>query len=1072
MSFQHLTPRIALFAISCLVILATSCSREAKARRHLERADRYFQSHEYAKAEIEYLNVLRLDSGNPAAIRQLGLAFFEQGRYPQAFAFLQRAKPTDPNNLDIRAKLAFGALVARNLTEAREEALFILSRQATNEEALVLLADAVEGNQIQQTKKVLEGYRAQAAGLAGFHVAMGLVELRANNRNAAEASFKEAVRLNPRSATARATLGNFYLRESRADLAEGELKAAAEVAPPRSLLAMSYADFKIKQGQPEEGKKLLEEIAKKTPDFIPARIRLAELAFSRKDYDTCESVLKNIASRGPANFEAQFLQGRLRLARGDTAGALTEFQRLLTAFPAVPQLHYQLALTHLGNRDAAAASVSLNEALTLDPNYTEAILLAADLNVRKGDYATAVTALSGLVERENSVQARVLLAAVHERRKDCAAALAEYQKLAEAFPKNPQFAFSVGNTYLQQKDTNSARQAFERALSLDKDYLPALERIIGLDLDAARREDAFQKVQGKISEMPGNAPLQLLLAKVLLAQRETNKAEMAMLKAIELNPELLSGYVLLAGLYVSTQRHQEALDRLEAVLVKQTNAIGALMTAAAIQDELKNFPGSRDYYERILAAYPNSPAALNNLAYIYSEHLNRPDRAFELAEKARAVLPRDPAAADTLGWILYKRGEYGRALGLLEESAAMLPEHPEALFHLAMVQYALGQEEPARANFEKSLAPKRDFPGKSEGEQRLAILTMKVEQRDANTTRQLEKLLEERPADPIILGRLARIYEATGEPAKAARLYETQLKQNPNNVTAMMKLAGFYFEHGKNSAKAMDLAKKARSLAPQEPATGHLLGRLAYASGDQKWAVSLLQESARKLPEDPQVALDLARAQFGNGQLREAEASLTKVIALDGPKKLAARESLKWISLCLNPDDVERAAVEIQHALKNDPNHLAARFLSGQLCERKEDFKAAQAAFESILRQFPLFTPAHKELAYLYTEHLADDQKALDHALKAREADRQDPRVAKTLGILAYKRGDFRRSADLLKESVTDRPGDADLHFYLGMVHFRLGDHPQSREALRKALALKATGKFADEAKRTLAQLR
>jgi len=43
--------------------------------------------------------------------------------------------------------------------------------------------------------------------------------------------------------------------------------------------------------------------------------------------------------------------------------------------------------------------------------------------------------------------------------------------------------------------------------------------------------------------------------------------------------------------------------------------------------------------------------------------------ALQLAQRAKEVAPDDPSISDTLGWILYKRGIYQRALGLLKESA-------------------------------------------------------------------------------------------------------------------------------------------------------------------------------------------------------------------------------------------------------------------------------------------------------------------------------------------------------------------------------------------------------------------
>ena len=872
--------------LACIAFLLPGCSRENKTNTYLDRANRYFANHEYAKAEIEYLNVLKLDAGNPTALRQLGLALFEQGRYPQAFAFLLRAKTADPNNIEVRSRVGFGALLARNFPQAREEALFILSKQPTNEEALVLFADSAEGTDLNESKTTLEKYRVPSAG---FHLALGLLELRTNQVAAAEANFKEAVRLNPNSATARATLGNLYVRQGKFELAEPEFKTAAAVAPRRSLLSMSYADFKIKQGRPEEGRQMLEALAQRTPDFIPPTIRLAELAFARKDYDTCQAILKNLLARGQVNFDAQFLDARLKLARGDAAAAMTEFERLLAAFPNVAQIHYQLALAQLARGDAVLAGNSLNEALRLDPSYPDAIVLRADLDIRKGDYTSAMAALTLLVKSQpNLVQARLLLAQAHAARKDFAAALVEYENLTRAFPKDPQLPFIIGNLHLQQKDIPAARQAFEMALSLDPNQWPAFERLIEIDLATGHADRVLQTLRAKLASAPTNAPLHRLLARTHLAQKQTNQAEAILLKAIELDPQEHSSSLLLANLYINNKQHQPALDRLQSVVAKRPGDVGAHMLAASIHDELKNFSASRDHYEKILAVYPGSPAALNNLAYIYSEHLNQRDRALDLAKKARAAAPNDPAIA-------------------------------------------------------------------------------------------------------------------------------------------------------------------------------HTLGRLAYQTRDYPWSLSLLQESARRLTDHPEVLFDLGQAQLANGQLRDARTTLA---GLEHP---SAKTLTTWISHCLDAGNAPPG--EIQRTLQADPAHLPARFLHGCRLQTTGDSKSAQSTFESILADYPSFAPANKQMAQIYLETAPDDPKALDHALKARQAMPEDPAVARTLGILSYKRNDFRRAATLLQEAALQST-DPETHYYLGLAHVKLGDISLGRGAFEKVIALDKTGKFSSSAQELLDELK
>src|SRR5207247_6497865 len=96
-------------------------------------------------------------------------------------------------------------------------------------------------------------------------------------------------------------------------------------------------------------------------------------------------------------------------------------------------------------------------------------------------------------------------------------------------------------------------------------------------------------------------------------------------------------------------------------------------------------------YDKRVAVELQVGAALSTLAYMYSERLARIEEAYKMARRAKDLLPNEPYSADTLGWILYKRGEYSWALNLLEESAEKMPANAEVQFHLGMAHYKIGR---------------------------------------------------------------------------------------------------------------------------------------------------------------------------------------------------------------------------------------------------------------------------------------------------------------------------------------------------------------------------------------------
>jgi tetratricopeptide (TPR) repeat protein len=88
-------------------------------------------------------------------------------------------------------------------------------------------------------------------------------------------------------------------------------------------------------------------------------------------------------------------------------------------------------------------------------------------------------------------------------------------------------------------------------------------------------------------------------------------------------------------------------------------------------------------------------------------------KAYEVARKARELLPNDPSTADTLGWILYKRGEYTWALSLLQESANSdrLSDNPEVQFHLGMTYYMINDEARAGKWLRRAISSTQEFAG-------------------------------------------------------------------------------------------------------------------------------------------------------------------------------------------------------------------------------------------------------------------------------------------------------------------------------------------------------------------------
>jgi len=1062
---RKLLPRSRPFYCAALLIFTlTGCSPEAKKARYQELADRNFDKGKYEAAEIDYKNVLKIDSLNPHAIARLGMLYAEQGRITQAIPFLVKGRELEPENLALRLKYGSLSLAMGSPKDALAEANFILDRRPQDPEApLLLVATVAKPQDIATVRTRLESLPPPAPSGAPVLTALAQLEQRQGHTKEAEALLNQALAVDPQYAAAHTSLGYLYGIQKNKPLAEQSFKKAADASPARSPRHLQYAQYKIQTGDVTAGKQYLSELTRATPDFLAAWTLLAELALTDKQFPECAAYIENIISRDTGHLEARVLRGRLLMAQGTPAKAIEEFERLAQNFPRAPLVHYNLGLAYLAVGEPAKAAVSLKQALTLSPNLAEAALALANLSLRTGEPGAAELLLKPLVRQHpENLQLHLLLAEAFRAQKKLAEALALYRQLESHFPGNAQVSLMTGLILLQQNQLEQARQSFTLSLERAPGLLPALDYLVALDLREKQFETAYQRVETELVKNPKLAGARVLLARIALQQADTARAEAELSKAIELQPDNTEACRLLAQLQINAGRGEKAIANLNAIVNQNPKDVGAWMLIGMLQEQQKNHTAARDAYDKILTLNPRHFNALNNLAYLYSEHLNEPDKAYAAAQKAREIQPGEPHTADTLGWIIFKKGHYRWALSLLEESATKLPDEPTVHYHLGLTRYMLGLEAPARLALQNALDQNKAFAESTDAKNRLALLAIDGREANADALALLKNTLAKQPGDPVALARLAAQQEQTGAIDKAIATQLLSAQSNPGLITPSLNLARLYALR-KEPAKALEAAKTARKIALDDPDACRLLGRIAFESGDFKWAASLLQDAARKITDDPGLLYETAEALFSIGRVSEAETFAQE--ALDQARASATRgellkpfaqaeqtrQFLELIALGSKPDP--SAIDRIELLLKSAPDSVPALIALAAAQERGANAAAARVTYGKALAHYPDFTPAKLRLAILGVALSEFDEKAYDYAQQARAVFPSDPELTRALGILTYRKGgEANRAVALLKPLATARPNDTVLLYYLGRAQLEIKDRTNGRQALKKAL--------------------
>ena len=952
------------------VTLITACSKETRKARLLSEANAYFKAGKYDSAKLAYLNVIRVDPQNALAFERIGAMWQDEAAPLQAGPFLAKASELDPKNAQNRVRLARCYLAIGRFADAKKEALKVLQQAPDNSDAISALAEAARSKEdIEAAQEQLQKFPKKND--VSYHLALANLSIHKGDVAGATEAVRQALATDPNSAAAHTAMGDMHLLQKDQKQAIEEYKKAADLAPIRSVERLKYAAFSLGTGGAEETKRVATDMTKQAPDYLPGWILLAELASKDKKYDEALSLLENVFSREPEYVDGRRLQSDILLAKREPKKAIDVLERVDRAHPGNPLVKYQLARAYLSNNEVNQARAALEKAISANPNYTDSILLLAELNLRSGHADMVIKPMTDLLRKTPELRkAALFLAAAYgavDRFDDAIVVLQEQARLA---PRDPQVQALLGVTFRQAKRYEEARQAFQKAAQLAPNNLPIMDQLVELDLLDKRFDAAREIVRRQFEKTPDAPAAHFFQGKILAAESKWEPAQAELQKTLQLDPNFSSAYDLLVQTYLAANKLPQAVSQLQAELSKNPNNASALMTLALVYEKMQDYPKARDAYEKLLSINPDFVAGLNNLACLYTEQLNNLDKAYELARKARDLAGQDAAVADTLGWVLYKRGDYQQALPILQESAEKAADNPEIQFHLGMTAYMMGQTDLAKAALRKASGSDKDFPGKDESKRRLASLDSGKAGSPELSVSQLEAMTKAQPNDLISQIRLGEAYEKQGAWDKAAAAFEQAEKLNPNLASTVTKLAQLNAGPLQNKEKALAYAKKARQLAPADAQVAAILGKVAYQNGNFTWAYSVLQEAARQRQNDPSVLYDLAWATYSLGKINQARGAMQKVLT-NNPEPAQAADAKKFLSLTAldeKPKQLTAAKDEVQNELKSNPEYVPALMDHAALLKQRGEAKAATETYSNILRRLPDFAPAQKRLASLYAQ--------------------------------------------------------------------------------------------------------
>ncbi len=549
-------------------------------------------------------------------------------------------------------------------------------------------------------------------------------------------------------------LGMAYMRTGGYTLATELFERAAALSGGASDIAVELAASRIRSGDPGKALAELGEAFDRDPAQVRAGVLLAGLQLRLGRSAEAARTTARLLEREADNPTVLELRATALLAAGDAAGARAALERAIVTAPDFLPAHIGLSRLDLAQGRPEAADARLRERLQAQPeNAALMIELArvADVGGRRDEARRWLE--KARAADAGSLAARLHLVEFYLRQADAAQALAVAEEAVGRAPENLDALAALARTQLAAGNLPQAQVTLRRMDKLagfDPELLLGIARLqmqarlpadaafaaekaaraaparsdiaavlVTAYLGAGRLADAEQRVRELLEAQPDSALAHGLLGEVLMRTRHFADAAEAYRHGLELEPRA----ELALGLYrarLAAGQSAAARAGLETWLKAHPDdrVIQQALAEACLRDG--DWQGAQTLYERLLAARPEDPALLNNLANIYLATGDA--RARDTAQRALAKAPEDPLALDTLGWILVRQGDAAQGLQYLRDAQSRLSANPEVGYHLGVALQRLGRAAEARRQLEQALAAGQDFPGSEDARRLLESL--------------------------------------------------------------------------------------------------------------------------------------------------------------------------------------------------------------------------------------------------------------------------------------------------------------------------------------------------------------
>ncbi|GJL86004.1 MAG: hypothetical protein DHS20C02_17790 [Micavibrio sp.] len=466
-----------------------------------------------------------------------------------------------------------------------------------------------------------------------------------------------------------------------------------EIDPGDADLIKRAMVLSMGSGDTEKAVRMAKKVLKVEPDSSLALLFLTTDAFTKKDYKGAAEHIGKIPESGLSDFVIPLMKSWADAAQGNQNTAHLQDNSI--------HIYHAILIADYLNQHGQIEEL-LERSLVVDKLSPDDVERIADIYAHIGKKDTALDLygkiLVSVPENKDIITKMEDLAAGKDMNLFRTIKTPE-QGVAEAL-------FDTGQTLFQEYSDDSARVFAHMALYIDPSMTKAKLLLAHI---SARHERYAQAIEYYKSITPDNKHYMDARRRAATLLEESERIDEALMELQKLvdDHDDLESLIQIGDIHRHNENFKKALEYYN----KSAKTFGKKIPAdywhlhyvrGMSYERLGKWKEAEKDLKAALSYQPEHPFILNYLGYAWADQGTNLDESLKMIRKAADLRPTDGYITDSLGWVLYRKGDYEEAVPHLEKAVELLPYDPVVNDHLGDSYWRVGRKLEAKFQWERA----------------------------------------------------------------------------------------------------------------------------------------------------------------------------------------------------------------------------------------------------------------------------------------------------------------------------------------------------------------------------------